>query len=333
MKHTIYDIAKVANVSKSTVSRVLNNSENISVKARNRVLQAIEELNYQPSKIARGLSVGFDAILVVSRSTKTTKNNPFFSEVLHVISRYTEDRNYDIILQSSQNNEEDIQKCISKTTNKIIKGIVMLSSPTEEKIFKEMDMYNIPIVVIGKVEGQYNNVYSVDTNNYQDSYNLIQYMIDEGHKDIACLYSPQEYHVSVDRLKGYLDCMEENGLPVREEMMVNCGFTIEDAYEATRILFSYQNQPTAIFATDDLKLMSLYKVLGEKRLSVPEDILVAGYSNMEITSFLFPSIIQIKNPTNELGGVASKLLFSIINGEEKMDKNLIIPTTRLIQKK
>lgn len=331
MKQTIYDIAKVANVSKSTVSRVLNNSDNISEKAKSRVLKAIEELNYHPSKIARGLSIGFDAILVVSRSTRTTKNNPYFSEVLHVISHYTEDKNYDIILQSSHSNEEEIKKCISKTTNKIIRGIIMLSSPAEEEVFKEMDGYNIPIVVIGKVEGKYNNVYSVDTNNYQDSYNLIQYLIDKGHKNIACLYSPQEYHVSVDRLMGYLDCMEDNGLIVTPEMMVNCGFTIEDAYLATKVFFENNNRPSAVFAIDDLKLMSLYKVLGEQRLSVPEDILVAGYSNMDITSFLFPTIIQIKNPTNELGEVASKLLFSLINGKIPSERNMIIPTDRFIQ--
>ncbi|WP_347553125.1 LacI family DNA-binding transcriptional regulator (plasmid) [Pseudalkalibacillus hwajinpoensis] len=331
MKPTIYDIAKAANVSKSTVSRVLNNNPHISHKSKMKVLKAIEELNYQPSKIARGLSSGFDAILVVSRSTTTTKNNPFFSEILHVISRFSEEENYDVILQTSQNNLEEIKRCIAKTASNIVKGIIMLSSPSDEEFFNEVDKFNIPTMVIGKVDGDYENIYSVDTNNFQDSYNLVQYMIDLGHKDIACLYSPQEYHVSIDRLEGYKECLKDNKIPIRKNHMINCGFTMNEAYQSTQRLFAEKSLPTAIFATDDLKLLSLYKILDEHGISTPADILIGGYSNTDITSFLFPSIIQIENPTNMLGEVATKHLLNIIKQNEVGDRSIIIPTTRTIQ--
>lgn len=314
------------------MSRVLNNSESISERSKQKVLKAIEELNYQPSKIARGLSSGFDALLVVSRSTKTTKNNPFFSEVLHVISRFAEDENYDVILQTSQNSEEEIQKCITKTTNKLIRGIIMLSAPTDEEVFKKLDLYGIPIAVIGKVEGNYEHIYSIDTNNYQDSYNLIQHLINIGHEEIACLYSPQEYHVSVDRLEGYRQCMLDNNLPLKEEWMVNCGFTMEEAYEKTKVLFENKTQiPSAIFATDDLKLLGLYKALKEYKIGVPDQVVVGGYSNTELTSFLLPSIIQIKNPTFQLGEAAIKILFSIIKDKKTMVKQTIISTEKIIR--
>ncbi|WFT75581.1 LacI family DNA-binding transcriptional regulator [Halobacillus naozhouensis] len=331
MNPTIYDIAKAANVSKSTVSRVLNNNPNISAKSKDKVQKAIKELNYQPSKIARGLSSGFDAILVVSRSTTTTKNNPFFSEILHVISKFSDQEDYDVILQTSQNDVEEIKRCIAKTASKIVKGIIMLSSPSDEDYFKEIDKFNIPTIVIGKVVGEYQNIYSVDTNNFLDSYNLVQYMIDLGHKDIACLYSPQEYHVSIDRLEGYKQCLKDNNIPVQDELMINCGFTMNEAYENSQKLFDNQRLPTAIFATDDLKLLSLYKNLDEHGISTPSDILIGGYSNTEITSFLFPSIIQIENPTNDLGEVATKHLFKIIKNKDVNDRTVIIPTTRTVQ--
>lgn len=330
MKPTIYDIAKAANVSKSTVSRVLNNNPNISEKSKQRVLKAIEELNYQPSKIARGLSSGFDAILVVSRTTTTTKNNPFFSEILHVIAMHAEKENYDVILQTSQNNVEEIQKTVAKTSSKIVKGIIMLSSPTDESYFNEINDLNIPTVVIGKVDGDFDNIYSVDTDSFKDSYNLVQYMIDLGHKDIACLYSPQDYHVSIDRLEGYKQCLEDNHLPLNESLMINCGFTMDKAYTASKKLFQAESQPTAIFATDDLKLLSLYKILDELNIKTPSELLVGGYSNTEVTSFLFPSLIQIENPTEELGEIATNLLFTIIADKPIEERNIIIPTNQKI---
>jgi len=155
MSPTIYDIARVAGVSKSTVSRVLNKQTNISPQARDKVLKAIEELNYQPNKLARALtSSGFDAIMVIStRSTKTTAGNPFFSDVLHAITAKAEEENFDVILQTSRNSEDDLQKCENKIKQKMIKGIIMLSSPADETFFSRLDAYNIPVVVIGKVEG------------------------------------------------------------------------------------------------------------------------------------------------------------------------------------
>lgn len=153
MSPTIYDIARVAGVSKSTVSRVLNKQTNISPEAREKVLRAIEELQYQPNKLARALtSSGFDAIMVIStRSTKTTAGNPFFSEVLHAITAKAEEEGFDVILQTSHNPAEDLQKCESKIKQKMIKGIIMLSSPADESFFAQLDKYDIPVVVIGKV--------------------------------------------------------------------------------------------------------------------------------------------------------------------------------------
>lgn len=129
MSPTIYDIARAAGVSKSTVSRVLNKQTNISPEALEKVLRAIDELQYQPNKLARALtSSGFDAIMVIStRSAKTTAGNPFFSEVLHAITAKAEEVGFDVILQTSRSTEDDLQKCESKIKQKLIKGIIMLS--------------------------------------------------------------------------------------------------------------------------------------------------------------------------------------------------------------
>ncbi|WP_059103089.1 LacI family DNA-binding transcriptional regulator [Shouchella shacheensis] len=323
---TIYDIAKVANVSKSTVSRVLNNQTNISEDAKKRVLQAIQELNYQPSKLARGLSSGFDAIMVVIRSKKTTENNPFFSDILHTISAKAEEESFDVIVQTSKNSEDERAKCIAKIEQKMIKGIIMLSSPIHEDLYEQLDRYGLPIAVVGKVDGNYLNVFSVDTNNYADSYSLTKHLISKGHKRIACLHSPVEYHVSADRLQGYKECMRDHALPVGENLIVNGGYTNQESEEALTHLLSFKKKPSAIFATDDLKVTSTYKVAAEMQLNIPTDLSIVGFSNSSHTPFLSPSLTTVEIPVSELGQTSSSSLFKRIKGNSSSFAKTLVPT-------
>lgn len=328
---TIYDIARLANVSKSTVSRVLNNQSNISNDARERVLKAIEELNYQPSKLARGLSSGFDAILVLSRPTNTIEGNPFFSEILHVISNTAEENNYDVIIQTSINTEDSLEKCILKIQEKLIKGILMLSSPANEDFFQQLDPYNIPIVVVGHVSGHYQNVYSVDTDNYLDSYHLVQHLIEHGHKNIACLHSSLNIQVSIDRLEGYKTSLKDHDIQIRDEWMIDCGYTIENAYDAMTNLFQLESKPTAIFATDDTKMMGIYKYAIENKMNIPDDFSLIGYCNSNIIPFLNVLPTHVEIPIKDLGRVATSILFSKIKENKEVPKQTIIPTKTIIQ--
>ncbi len=258
MSPTIYDIARVAKVSKSTVSRVLNNQTNISDAARERVLKAIDELQYQPNKLARALtSSGFDAIMVIStRSTKTTAGNPFFSEVLHAIMARAEETGFDVILQTSRNSEDDLQKCLTRIRQKMIKGIIMLSSPADESFFARLDECAIPVVVIGNVAGHYQHICSVDTDNYHDSIALTDTLIARGRQRIACLHAPLDYHVSIDRLAGFRASLAKHQRPDDPTLVVNGGYTQESALAAARQLLAMPAPPDAVFATDSLKLMS-----------------------------------------------------------------------------
>ncbi|MGX6443884.1 LacI family DNA-binding transcriptional regulator [Neobacillus sp. K501] len=330
MSHTIYDIARVANVSKSTVSRVLNNQTNISDAARERVMKAIEQLNYQPSKLARALSSGFDAIMVLSRSAKTTTNNPFFADILKTIAEKAEEEDFDVILQTAKNSQDELEKCIAKIRDKMIKGIIMLSSPAKEDFFQQLDVFNIPIVVIGKVEGHYQNIYSVDTDNYQDSYLLTKRLIDQGHTDIACLHSPLDYHVSIDRLEGYKNCMQDHDLPLGKEWIIDSGYTVETGSIAANQLLSLSKRPSAVLATDDLKVMSVYKAASEMGIKIPNDLSIVGYSNTTYSPFLSPSLTSIEIPIRKLGKAGTDILFSKIKENKNPPPRTIVKTEEII---
>ncbi|EAG8928892.1 TPA: LacI family DNA-binding transcriptional regulator [Listeria monocytogenes] len=328
MASTIYDIAKHAGVSKSTVSRVLNNQANISEESRKKVLEAIDELNYQPSKLARALtSSGFDAIMVISnRSTTTTTGNPFFSEIIQSISTQAELENFDLILQTAKNSEDELKKCLSKIQEKMIKGIIMLSSPADEDFFYQLDPYNIPIVVTGKVEGHYKNIYSVDTDNFGDSYALTKHLIKQGHQKIACIHAPLDYHVSIDRLAGFRSCLFDHQLDLRNDWIIDSGYSIEDSYKAALRLMEGPDKPTAVFATDDLKVLSIYKMAADKNLQIPADFSVIGYNDKVASSFLSPPLTSIDIPINKLGKKATNLLFRLIHQDKNVPKTTIIKT-------
>ncbi|EKK7714101.1 LacI family DNA-binding transcriptional regulator [Cronobacter dublinensis] len=328
MSPTIYDIARVAKVSKSTVSRVLNNQTNISDAARERVLKAIDELQYQPNKLARALtSSGFDAIMVIStRSTKTTAGNPFFSEVLHAIMARAEETGFDVILQTSRNSKDDLQKCLTRIRQKMIKGIIMLSSPADESFFARLDECAIPVVVIGNVAGHYQHICSVDTDNYHDSIALTDTLIARGCQRIACLHAPLDYHVSIDRLAGFRASLAKHQRPDDPSLVVDGGYTQESALAAARQLLAMPAPPDAVFATDSLKLMSLYRAAAERGLAIPQALTVVGYSNETLSFLLSPPPGGIDIPTQQLGDVSSALLFSRIAGEPVPARTLI-PTT------
>lgn len=328
MAYTIYDIARLANVSKSTVSRVLNNQSNISEGAKQRVLKAIKDLNYQPNKLAQALSSSLDAIMIISRPTNTTIDNPFFSDIIQSICIKAEEENFDVILQTAKDSNDELEKCSKKIKSKIIRGIIMLSSPNDETLFKKLDEFNIPIVVIGKVEGTFSNIYSVDTDNYMDSYNLTQYLIKKEHTDIACLHSPLEYHVAIDRLNGYRDCMKKNQIPLNPLFLVDCGYSLQSTYHAIENLFSRSPLPTAVFATDDLKVAALIQLASEKRMDITKKITLVGYCNPSLFLFLSSSFVHIEIPVKKLAETATKVLFSVLSGKD-LKKRFIVPTIKV----
>jgi DNA-binding LacI/PurR family transcriptional regulator len=325
MSPTIYDIARVAGVSKSTVSRVLNKQTNISPEARDKVLKAIDELNYQPNKLARALtSSGFDAIMVIStRSTKTTAGNPFFSDVLHAITAKAEEEGFDVILQTSKSSEDDLLKCVSKIKQKMIKGIIMLSSPANESFFTTLDAYGVPVVVIGKVEGEYQNIYSVDTDNFHDSATLTETFIKNGLRKIACLHAPLDYHVSIDRLAGYKASLEKHRIAINPDWIRDGGYTHESALTAGLELLSSPTPPDAVFATDSMKLLSLYRAADELNLMIPEQVVIAGYSDPMLSLILTPAPGGFDIPTRKLGEESCDLLFRRIAGQPAPQKVLV----------
>lgn len=332
MKPNIYDIAKQAGVSKSTVSRVLNNQANISETSKEKVLQAISDLDYKPSRIARSLTgAAFNAILALThRTSETTQGNPFFSDVIQAISAVSEKKEFDLILQTSKTQQEELAKVQAKVSEKMIQGIIILSSALNEDYLYDLDKLGIPIVLIGKLKNDYANIYSIDTDNFNDSRRIVDSLIEHGHSKIACVHAPMEISVSSERTKGYLEALKNHAIPIEKDYLINGGYNLEDAKQAIQRLLSLSVPPTAIFATDAIKSLAVYQICEKKNIAIPDKCSIVGFNDENYSPFFIPPLSGISIPTENLGTKASELLFDLIENKNTDSKEIFVPTNLVV---
>ena len=327
-KPTIQLVAQKAGVSITTVSRVLNSHPAVLPETRAKVLSVMKELDYKPNQLARGLSTnGFDAILVIYTRT----DNPYFSTVISAIGIVAEANNYDLILHSGDDEDKEIEKALSMISSRLIKGIILLSSRINSKFIEVVSATSIPIVVIGKYSAQIQapNVISVDTDNYSDCWEIGSYLVQMGHRKIGCVHAPLGHYVAVDRLAGFRDALRSHGIEAAENCFVDGGNTIDSAYMATVNLLC-SHKVTALFATDDIKALGIYKAAKSMHLEIPEELSVIGHNDFEFSSLLTPALTTVRVPIHELGLLSATKLFSMMNSESA-EHSQMIPTDMILR--
>lgn len=329
MKPTIQLVAKKAGVSMSTVSRVLNNHPAVLPETRSKVISVMKEMDYVPNQLARGLSSnGFNNILIIfTRSSTQASDNPYFGSIISAIGMVAEQNDYDLILHSNDNEDNEIDKAISMINSKLIKGIVLLSSRINSRFLEILAGTEIPIVVIGKYnpEVKAKNIISVDTDNYSDCHDIGNHLIQMGHTRIGCIHAPLTHYVAVDRVQGLKDALLSHQIDVLEDCFVNGGDTLESAYLAALNLLCSNHRITAIFATDDIKALGVYKAARNMNLRIPEDISVVGHNDFDFSSLLTPPLTTINVPIHELGMITASKLFSMIK-MKKEENSQMLPT-------
>ena len=315
MGSNIKDVAKLANVSISTVSRVINNAPNLQPETKDKVLEAIKKLNFKPNRIAQSLGGGaFHSIGIVSARSS---NQAFVPNILQSIAEVADEKDYEIILNNSINESKEIEKCLSMIDSKVVQGLILLSSRINDTLIEKLHELNFPFVVLGKVLNEYlaDKVYSVDTDNLTDCKEAIHYLINLGHRRIGCIHAPINYVVSKERLDAHIEAHKEAGIPVDYSLTENGGYTINQAYEAALKLLKCKNPPTAIFATDDIKAIGAYKAILELGLKIPDDISIIGHNNYDMSEITTPPLTTIDVPIPQLGKVATEKLFDLIEGK------------------
>jgi len=326
MKITISDIAKKANVSTATVSRVLNNKSDVSDKTRKKIKKIIEEMDYNPSIIARGLSLNKTHTigLIIPNIT-----NPYFPEIAKAIESKAEKEGYSVILYNTDNDYEKEMKILKIMQQKQVDGLIVSLTEKTKDYINKLFSKDFPIVQIDrKVIGL--KCPSVITDNFLSGYKATKYLIDHSHTKIAHIVGLPDIQNSIDRLNGYKQALEDHNIELNDKYIVQGDQTIESGYEEGKKLLQLKSTPTAIFSANDLMVIGVYNAAKELSINIPSDISIIGHDNINISSIVNPTITTIDQPKYKMGEKATELLIDQLNGKNNISNKVYV--SKLIER-
>ncbi|OAB45361.1 LacI family DNA-binding transcriptional regulator [Paenibacillus glacialis] len=334
MSVTIKDVAKKAGVSPSTVSRVLSNHPRISRETSRKVKIILDEMGYHPNIMAQSLvSKTTNSICVIlPKSAEELFLNSFFMELVRGIVTQANRSGYDVVLSSGGSEQEEIDVVSRLINGKRVDGAILLYSRKDDPVVEFLHSNNHPFVLIGRSD-KYPDLLSVDNDNVQAAYDATKHMISFGHKRIGFVSGPPNHVVSIDRLKGYQRALEESGLEMRKDWIVEGEFLQESGYRAMSFFMSLPERPTALVVVDDLVSFGVLRGLHELGFKVPDDLSIVSFNNISIAEFSNPPISSIDIGIYNLGYTASQALIQSIQhqGETQFQKRHIIPHRLVIR--
>jgi DNA-binding LacI/PurR family transcriptional regulator len=327
MAVTIKDVARVANVAPSTVSRVIANSPRISEKTKERVREVMDQLGYHPNFIARSLaSQSTRAIgLVMPSSTDVVFQNPFFPTVLTGLSEGAHSKQYALHMTTGKTEDEIFDGVVAMVQGGRVDGVVLLYSKVEDRVIAYLRERDFPFVVIGKPFKDDENISYVDNDNFKAGKEVTEHLIQLGHDRIGFIGGNLDLVVTVERLLGYEKALRNSGLTLIDDYIVNDEFLRESGQDAVKELLSLENPPTAMVVADDLMALGVLNKLDEMGIAVPEDISIVSFNNVLIAEMARPPLTSVDINIFDLGYQAAKSLIQKIENPDEPLKRIIVP--------
>ena len=314
-KVTIKDVARLAGVSPSTVSRVIADHPRISPNTKERVRLVMAELGYYPNAIARSLVNQTSSSIGVIRSRLTQGDfaNPFFPAVIQGISSVAHKYGLHLVLSTSSSFTQEDEECLNLLRQRRVDGVILLASHRQDKLIPRLIAEGFPFVLIGRHEGP-EVINWVNNDNVADARAAVEYLLGRGHRRIACLDGDPRYVVSVDRRLGYEQALVAHSIDVDQALVEHSEFSVEGGYQATLRLLQKEREFSAIFAVDDLIAIGAMRALQERGCKVGDDVAVVGFNNTILGAYVQPALTSVHVPIYELGQIAVQMLTAQIYG-------------------
>lgn len=320
------EVAKLADVSFITVSRVINNMGNVKEETREKVLAAIKELNYYPNSIAQGLNRNKVNTLAIQAPVPTDvsiEETSYYRRILIGIEKYCIDRNYDILLSTQRGGREDFDY-LKPYYERKADGIALLGAKPNEQQLKKIKSDQIPCVVVGdRSEEDY--LYYIDTNNFSGLKMAVEYLLERNHRKIAYIKGNVLNQNAIDRFEGYKQTLEKADIPLCDDYVFDGEFSKLSGGEAFRYLMSLKDKPTAIIASTDLMAIGVYEEARKTGYKIPEEISILGFDGHEICNYTSPPLATIYQPLEKMGEEAARLLIDKIENIDSEPRNRIFP--------
>jgi LacI family transcriptional regulator len=325
---TLRDVAKLAGVSISTVSRVLNEEKFTSDDVKKRVKDAIKKLKYSPDLNARNLRLGKTNVIGV---IIPDISDFFFSKVVHTITNFFRENGKDIILFNTSNQEIIEEKEIKLALSKRVEGIILATiSKNTNPISSLINNFGIPFVIIdNKIKVK--NVDFVLSDDEKRAYKLIEHLINIHHlRRIACISGPLDESSGFNKLSGYKKALAAKNIPIEEDFIKIANWKKNLAYERTRELLNMPIKPEAIYCANSNMLIGCLRYLNTTKIKIPEDLAIVTFDDYDFVSAINPPVTSLKSIVSEMGSLAAQLLLERINGKKgdykeiKLDSDILI---------
>jgi len=323
---TIRDIAKRAGVSVATVSHVINNTRFVSEELREKVRKVMEELDYHPNLVAGSLrrkKTNTIGLIVPDNS------NPVFAELSRAIEDIGFSSGYSVILCNSAYNLDKEIKYVRVLRSKRVDGLIIIPTTVQATYINQLVDSGLPVIILDRTVPDAKTD-SVLLDNYQGTYDATVHLIKLGHSLIAYIDRPFDLPHSLDRLRGYRKALEENGIQLKDELIVRGGFDYEGGAEAMQKLLKRKPTPTAVIAFNDISAIGAIRAIEDCELKVPQDISIVGFDDIPQSSFTTPRLTTVHFPKYRMAEVAFELLQKKLEGTSSDRRAEIVLPLRLV---
>lgn len=321
MSVTIKDIARILNVSHTTVSRALNDSPLISEKTKRKIKEIAKELNYIPNYNAKSLvqNRSYNIGLFFTTITQVTSPSFFYETVRGINNVITE--NYNLVVKGIDN-----YKDYTSLDSKRFDGIILMSQSEKDNSFiYHVLEKKIPLVVLNR-EVPDHSIINILPADRTGAYEAVSYLIKSGHRNIALIEGEKGFRATIERREGFLSALIDSNLHINKEFIVEGNYTLESGYSAMKKLLNMKQIPTAVFCSNDDMAVGAIKAISEVGLSIPTDIAIMGFDESPYSSFITPALTTVRRSISEVSKEgAKKLLFIIENNEYEGEKIYIKP--------
>lgn len=327
---TLEDIAKLAGVSRSTVSRVINDHPNVRDKVRKRVMEVIQTTGYHPNAAARTLASQRSWMigLVIPRTFSNIFTDPYFPRLTQGIAQACNQYNYTLglFLISSK---EDEEKVLSRVSRKgLLDGLLVQSGQIGDQLIERLATSNSPMVIIGRPSKPAEVSY-IDVDNVNGAYNAVRHLLRLGYKRIGTITGLSNTTVSIDRKEGYIKALQEQGRQIDESLIVEGDFSEAGGYYAMQKMLPVK--PDAVFVASDIMAIGAMRTVREANLKIPDDVAFVGYDDLPLATLPESPLTTVRQPISQFGFNSVNILIDLIENGIKPARRVIMDTELVIR--
>jgi len=332
MASTLEEVAQLAGVSRSTVSRVINDHPSVRPETRERVWQAIRQSGYQPHAVARSLVTSRTQIIgmIIPETVTTLFTDPFFPLLLRGATEACNAYHYQLLLSlfnDSVDREEMYQRVLRRG---YLDGVIVASASLNDPLVPALLRDRIPFISVGRYPNE--KVHYIDVDNLGGAQMAVEHLIRLGYQRIATITGPLDMVSGQDRLEGYRQALKAHRIPVEEELIVEGDYTENGGMVAMQRLLPAA--PEAVFVASDMMAIGALKALRQAGWQVPQDIALVSFDDVPIASAIEPALTTIRQPIERMGSMAVEMLLNRLEssaGEEAPAHRIILPTELVIR--